>query len=224
MRLLLIRHGQTPSNVLGLLDTAVPGPGLTDLGHEQALAIPGALAGVDVQAIYASTQTRAQLTATPLAVDRGIDIVIRDGIREISAGSLEMLSDSESVHSYLSTMGAWLTGDLDASTPGNGESGHEVLARFDEVVAEAADSGVESAVFVSHGAVIRVWATIRSATLTADFGTANSLSNTGIVVLEGSPTDGWTALSWSGEAIGGVELADAAADGPAADPAPAPGR
>src|SRR3990170_436841 len=29
MRLLLIRHGQTPANVLGLLDTAHPGPGLT---------------------------------------------------------------------------------------------------------------------------------------------------------------------------------------------------
>ena len=26
VRLLLIRHGQTPSNVLGLLDTALPGP------------------------------------------------------------------------------------------------------------------------------------------------------------------------------------------------------
>ena len=28
MRLLLIRHGQTPGNVLGQLDTAHPGPGL----------------------------------------------------------------------------------------------------------------------------------------------------------------------------------------------------
>ncbi len=28
MRLLLLRHGQTPSNVGGLLDTAYPGPGL----------------------------------------------------------------------------------------------------------------------------------------------------------------------------------------------------
>ena len=31
MRLLLIRHGQTPSNVDYLLDTAVPGAGLTAL-------------------------------------------------------------------------------------------------------------------------------------------------------------------------------------------------
>ena len=35
MRLLLIRHGETPGNVLGQLDTAHPGPGLTDLGERQ---------------------------------------------------------------------------------------------------------------------------------------------------------------------------------------------
>ena len=39
MRLTLVRHGQTPSNVLGLLDTAPPGPGLTDLGQLQAASV-----------------------------------------------------------------------------------------------------------------------------------------------------------------------------------------
>ena len=29
MRILFVRHGQTPANVRGLLDTAAPGPGLT---------------------------------------------------------------------------------------------------------------------------------------------------------------------------------------------------
>lgn len=45
MRLLLIRHGQTPSNLKHLLDTAAPGPGLTPLGQDQAAALPQALAG-----------------------------------------------------------------------------------------------------------------------------------------------------------------------------------
>ena len=44
MRLLLIRHGQTPNNILGALDTGRPGAGLTELGREQARAIPAALA------------------------------------------------------------------------------------------------------------------------------------------------------------------------------------
>ncbi|MFI5427738.1 histidine phosphatase family protein [Aeromicrobium sp. UC242_57] len=36
MRLILIRHGQTPANVDGVLESTVPGPGLTELGLEQA--------------------------------------------------------------------------------------------------------------------------------------------------------------------------------------------
>ena len=74
MRLMLIRHGQTPSNVLGLLDTNPPGPGLTDLGIRQAAALPATLAGCRIDAIYASNQPRAQLTAQPLAAARGLPV------------------------------------------------------------------------------------------------------------------------------------------------------
>lgn len=65
MRLLLVRHGQTPSNVEFLLDTAVPGPGLTALGERQAAALPEALADEDIEALYVSTLVRTQLTAAP---------------------------------------------------------------------------------------------------------------------------------------------------------------
>lgn len=43
MRLILIRHGQTPSNVEHFLDTAVPGPGLTELGSQQMAGACAAL-------------------------------------------------------------------------------------------------------------------------------------------------------------------------------------
>ena len=81
MRLLLIRHGQTPSNVIGALDTAIPGPGLTELGLEQADAVPAALSAEPIGAIFASTQLRAQLTAAPLAEDRGLTVEIRSGLQ-----------------------------------------------------------------------------------------------------------------------------------------------
>lgn len=71
MRLLLIRHGQTPANVRGELATARPGPGLTALGRRQALAIPDAVAGEQIAAIYVSPLVRTGETAAPLAgVDR----------------------------------------------------------------------------------------------------------------------------------------------------------
>ena len=78
MRLLLIRHGQTPGNVLGQLDTAFPGPGLTELGERQAAALPGSLANEDIAAIYASTLIRTQLTADPLAKALGLEATVLD--------------------------------------------------------------------------------------------------------------------------------------------------
>src|SRR3982751_768417 len=107
MRLLLIRHGQTPSNVLGLLDTAIPGPGLTDLGIKQAAALPAALADYRIDAIYASAQRRAQLTAQPLADARGLPIQVREGLCEVSAGDMEMLGDVDSIRTYQTTIRRW---------------------------------------------------------------------------------------------------------------------
>ena len=37
--LILLRHGQTTSNVDRLLDTRLPGAALTELGQEQALSL-----------------------------------------------------------------------------------------------------------------------------------------------------------------------------------------
>jgi broad specificity phosphatase PhoE len=201
MRLLLVRHGQTPSNVDFLLDTAVPGPGLTALGERQAAALPEALADEDIEALYASTLIRTQLTAAPLAAARGLGIVVRDGIREVSAGDLEMLDGhSEAGHTYMATVFAWSAGDTELRMPG-GESGAEALARYDAVVAEAAALGVGTVALVSHGAAIRMWTAARAGNVDIDFAAARPLDNTGVVVLEGSPADGWKALSWEGAVV-----------------------
>jgi probable phosphoglycerate mutase len=201
MRLLLVRHGQTPSNVDGLLDTAVPGPGLTTLGAAQAAALPGALAAEDIDALYASTLVRTQQTAAPLAAARGLEVIVRDGIRELSAGDLEMLpGHTPRGRRYLRTAFAWASGDTALRMPG-GESGAEALGRYDAVVAEAAASGARTVAMVSHGAAIRVWTAARAANVEVAFAAARPLENTGVVILEGSPADGWKALSWEGAAV-----------------------
>ncbi|MET8825158.1 histidine phosphatase family protein [Streptomyces sp. NPDC004610] len=202
MRLILIRHGQTTANVELLLDTAVPGAGLTDLGRRQAAALPGALADEPIEALYASTLTRTQHTAAPLAAARGLDIRVRDGLREITAGALEMLpGESGEGERYMRTVFAWMNGDTGVRMP-SGESGDEVLARYDAVVAEAAASGAATVAMVSHGAVIRLWSAVRAANLDAAFAAAHRLENTGAVLLEGAPGDGFKALSWAGMAPG----------------------
>ncbi|MFF9277271.1 histidine phosphatase family protein [Streptomyces griseosporeus] len=201
MRLLLVRHGETPSNVGHLLDTAVPGPGLTALGEHQAAALPDALADEDIRAVFASPLARARLTAAPLAAARGLRVLVRDGIREVSAGDLEMLpGDSEGARLYMTTVFAWAKGETGLRIPG-GESGEEVLARYDAVVAEAAALGAGTVVLVSHGAAIRMWTAARARNVDVPFAAAHPLRNTGVVALEGSPAAGWTALTWAGEAV-----------------------
>lgn len=222
MRLLLVRHGQTPSNVVGALDTGRPGPGLTALGQSQAEAIPGALADQAVDAIYASPLIRTQLTAAPLAGARGLDIEVLEGLEEIVAGRWEMHNDMEAVRAYMETASRWAVGDLDAVIDG-GESGHEFFDRYDNAIAKvAAANPAATAVVVSHGAAIRVWAAARIAGVDLSEAEKWRIYNTGMCELHGDPQNGWQLVRWVREPLGGVELEDARAldvDPPALRPA-----
>ncbi|WP_432570796.1 histidine phosphatase family protein [Kineococcus sp. SYSU DK005] len=220
MRLLLVRHGQTPSNVRRLLDTGVPGPGLTDLGREQAEALADALAGEGIGAITASTQVRAQLTAAPLAARLGLDVAVDAGLREIEAGEVEMRGDDEAVARYFEVVTAWLGGDLTAALPG-APDGRAFLARYDAAVAAAVQraraAGAGTLALVSHGAAIRAWAGARAANLSGGFVRDTGLLNTGVVDLRGDVDGGWTCETWMGAAVR-AEQARAAGAGAAAEP------
>lgn len=213
MRLLMIRHGQTPSNIEGSLDTGVPGPGLTDLGLEQAAALPQALAGEAIGAVYASVQTRAQLTAAPLAEALRLPVLVRDGLREVSAGDLEMKTDRASIDLYHEVSFGWAEGKLRRRMPG-GENGIEVYGRFNAVVHEAAASGMDTVAMVAHGQVLRTWVVAHTDNVSVDYAAGHLLHNTGVIVVEGSPTEGWQTLTWMGTAIGGPLVDEGAATGP----------
>lgn len=101
MRLILIRHGQTPSNVADLLDTAEPGADLTDVGRRQAAAVPRSLVDERIDVVYASTLVRTQQTAEPLLAERDVEFRVHPGLREISAGEFEMRGDEEAIRGYL---------------------------------------------------------------------------------------------------------------------------
>lgn len=200
MRLLLIRHGETPGNVLGQIDTGHPGPGLTERGMQQAALLPTTLRDVSIDALFASTLVRTHLTAAPLSRERQLDVEIRHGVHEIEAGELELRTDRESILRYLHTLYTWGLGDLSAAMPG-GPDGHAFFRRFDTDISEIADSGVGAAAVFSHGAAIRAWVSNRAKNITPIFGAENQLHNTEVVTLEGSPAEGWTLLDWAGTAI-----------------------
>ncbi|WP_191282377.1 histidine phosphatase family protein [Pseudolysinimonas yzui] len=218
MRILFVRHGQTPANVRGILDTAAPGPGLTELGTRQAHAVVEALGHESIAAIYVSKLLRTHETAAPLAAALGLTPVELDGTHEIEAGDVEGRSDHDAVRTYMTTVFAWGSGDPSPVMPG-GPDGHAFFARFDGAIAQvAAEHPVDATVVVvSHGAAIRVWTGARVRNLGDGFTADNHLDNTGIVVVDGSPEAGWTALSWGGVPVGGAQLADPTADDPTGD-------
>lgn len=216
MRLLLIRHGQTPANVAGALDTAVPGLPLSALGEAQAAAVPAALTdemtGGRVDGLYASRLVRTQLTAAPLARSRDLRVEVRSGFEEVSAGAYEMRSDPEAIEGYVGALAAWMAGDLDHAVPG-GEDGHAFLARYEAAVAAvvAAHGPDETAVVISHGAAIRVYAAI-AARLPVEQAHELWLANTGLAALVGDPASGWRLDRWLPEPLGGTELLDVTAE------------
>nr|BFE47103.1 hypothetical protein GCM10017745_05300 [Saccharothrix mutabilis subsp. capreolus] len=101
MKLILVRHGETASNLKMALDSLPPGPPLTDAGLAQAAALGEALADVPVSAVYASAAVRAQQTAAPVAAAHGLAVEVLDGVQEIFCGDLEGRHDREAFDLFL---------------------------------------------------------------------------------------------------------------------------
>lgn len=213
MRLLLLRHGQTHGNTQGALDTGFPGNDLTDLGVRQAEAAARVLAEDPPAAIYVSTLVRTQQTAAPLAAALGLEPVVREGLREISAGDYEMATDHDSILGYIGTVADWIEGRTETRMAG-GELGTEFLARYDDVVREIVDAGHDRALVVSHGAAIRTWVASRVTDSETHEMATEGLANTACIQLDGSFEEGWTVARWDAEPVGGAYLDDHVAPDP----------
>ena len=194
-RLVLVRHGQTASNVARALDTRPPGAPLNERGRAQAAALAERVLGDPVVgpigAVYASIATRAQQTAAPVAAALGLDVQVIEGAHEIFVGAaLENRSDVEAREEFERVHAAWERGDLDARPPG-GESARELRERFAAAIAAIPAPTTGAALLVSHGAAIRLGA----AALLGDTVEAAYLDNTGVVVLAANGA-GWSLQHW----------------------------
>lgn len=192
MRLYLVRHGRTPSNVARLLDTAVPGADLDAVGRGQADGLVERLAAHRIDAVYASDLVRTQQTVAPLASDRDLEVRVLGGLREIQAGEDEM---SPLWERYVGSLRSWGEGDRAAKVPG-GEGAEEFFARYDDAIAEIARAGHEAALLVSHGAALRMWIAARVDGIDLAEVVGRRLGNTTVVTLEGDPDSGWTFVHW----------------------------
>jgi hypothetical protein len=207
-----VRHGQSIANAANLFDTAVPGTGLTLLGQQQSQTIANALAGQGPFAgIFASQLIRTQETAAPLADLLGMNVQILPGLNEINAGvfnGLPQLSPAGLL--YLVAPVAWTLGFpiVPMLAPGAHINGVVFDQSFTSALQTMYGSAITNPVVAANGKITDV---AFSSEFAIEVGTmmnvnnpdpllmlTHPLPNTGVVVVQGDPQDGWTLVSWNG--------------------------
>jgi broad specificity phosphatase PhoE len=192
-----IRHAQSEANASGTIDTSVPGPGLSPQGKEQADQVARQLGHKDYDSVYASTMTRAQQTAAPLAAALGKQVEVLPGIQEIDAGWFNGKPESMAQSTYMVAQADWLNGDVSNSIPGS-VSGKEFNDQFTAAVNRIYNSGHRNPIVVSHRNSIMVWTLLNAQNAKDSLMDSHPIPNTGRVVISGNPMTGWTLVDWDG--------------------------
>ena len=151
-RLLLIRHGQTDSNVTQVLRGASGAQTpLNAVGLGQAQQLAHALKALKLPGprLYASTYLRAQQTARPIADALGVPLGILPDIHEIEVGEWEgrPYSDMRDLPHLM------IAPDGHFGYPG-GESLVGVGQRFHAALQTVLPKAGETVLIVSHGAAL----------------------------------------------------------------------
>jgi probable phosphoglycerate mutase len=154
-RLILVRHGATNATEEGRFSGSTSAE-LSDLGRWQAARLGERLAQQKIAAAYSSPLSRALDTARIIAAQCGVEVSLRDGLREIGHGHWEGKTREEVERDFPAEYTAW---DADPFTfaPRDGESGVAVLARALPVIRELVTTHAgEQILVVSHKATLRL--------------------------------------------------------------------
>jgi hypothetical protein len=214
----LVRHGESFSNLNGIIDTAPPGAELDPTGISEANAIGTSIFaeyGTNIAGVFTSEELRTVDTAAPLASLLHITSPLPDlfGLNEIPAGVFEG-QPTISLEGILYLLGplSWALGlplVPDLGDPSiNGVTFDESFSTAIQSIYDGTASATGTAndvAFSSEGA-IAVWTLMNvnnpdfSILLNEVINNQEFLPNTGQVVIEGSPGD-WTLVSYDGVAV-----------------------
>lgn len=149
-RVFLARHGLADYETDLVTDD---GGSLSAEGRSQARGLAELLRSEQVARVWCSPLSRAVQTAEIAAAGLGVDVVVREGLREYGVGSIAGTDADESAV-IGPVFGAWEAGD-DTATIDGGERIAEIVARVRGVLDEVADQHLgEAALVVSHGGAI----------------------------------------------------------------------
>ena len=153
--ILLVRHGESMGNVLGLF-TGHSGYPLSDLGHTQAARTATyILENYQVDAVYSSDLPRAFQTAEHTAKAFHLPVITHAGLREINAGDWENCLFKDLLPLYPDSFPLWHDDFLNAYCVG-GETVREVSERGVKALYEIAEANSGKCIVVaSHATTIR---------------------------------------------------------------------
>jgi probable phosphoglycerate mutase len=157
MDILLVRHGESTSNVAGRLQGHADAP-LTDLGRAQAARAGAWLKarGLRWTAAYASPLSRARDTAAIIAGATGYPAAVPDDdLKEVSVGQLEGLTREEIWQRHPSFRERSIA-DLGDFSAYGGEGYDEVQVRVSRLLTRFAErhrAGADIVLVVAHGGI-----------------------------------------------------------------------
>lgn len=154
-KFILVRHGQSEANKLGLFAGHSDFP-LTELGTLQAQKTAEyIMQNHKIDVIYSSDLKRAYSTAIPASKLSGIEIIPDERLREIFAGKWESLPFDQIAAEYSEDRHLWKN-DIGRSAPTDGESVKELADRILARLTEIGDENPEKTVLItSHATPIR---------------------------------------------------------------------
>jgi probable phosphoglycerate mutase len=194
-RVFVARHGEADYESPLLSDA---GGWLSPLGRLQSRDLADSLAGERIARVWTSDMSRAVQTGEIVAARLGVDVVVREGLRELGVG--DHAGSTGDPDPFAETFASWLAGDLDARIAG-AETGREVVDRFAAVLSEAADAHRgESVLVISHGGAICTAVPALARNLDIAHAHGRPLPNCAAIALE-ADADGWVARSWNGKPV-----------------------
>lgn len=192
--IVLVRHGETESNRLGLFRGRLDVP-LNEVGREQAASVARALKTDPVAAVFTSPLARAVDTARAIACEHDLDPVIDESFNNIDLGKWQGLEKARVEREEPELWNLWMTDPDRWGVPGAESLAgvrERALRRTVALVPQFADRRI---VIVSHRSVLKLLAG-------ALLGMADGyfwkfyLDNAGYSVL-GQRGDGFVLLKWN---------------------------
>lgn len=156
MKLVLVRHGESNWNKIGLVQ-GWRNPHLSKHGQDQTKSLAQKLSINHFEALYSSPLCRAYEGAKILSEHLGLPIIIKERLKEMGLGKWEGKSLKRIEREYPGMPARWFEKPTGMKIPG-GENiasfRKRVIAVFDEIRNKHRD---ENVLAVTHGGVISIY-------------------------------------------------------------------